>query len=93
MAHSPINIGGVNYHAPYTHVASENQHVPSRPMNNGDANYDNPTEDVTQETTCFDFEAQYDQTATQRAANDPNDTHHIVATTKNAVHTLSNQNA
>ena len=33
--------------------------------------------------------AQYDQTATQRAANDPNDTHRIAATTKNAVHTLS----
>ena len=38
---------------------------------------------------CFEFEAQYDQTATQRAANDPNDTHRIAATTKSVVHTLS----
>ncbi|KAL0008632.1 hypothetical protein SO802_010134 [Lithocarpus litseifolius] len=88
-AHSPINIGGADYHAPYTHVAIEDQHVPYRPMNTSDANYDNPTEHVTQETTCFEFEAQYDQTATQKAANNPNDTHRIAATTENAVHTLS----
>ena len=61
-AHSPINISGVDYHAPYTHVATEDQHVPYRPMNTSDANYDNPTEYVTQEITCFEFEAQYDQT-------------------------------
>ena len=41
------------------------------------------------ESTCFEFEAQYDQTTTQRAANDPNDTHRIATTTENAVHTLS----
>ena len=58
-------------------------------MNTNDADYDNPIEHVTQETTYFEFETQYDQTATQRAANDPNDTHHIVATTENAVHTFS----
>ena len=58
-------------------------------MNNNDADYDNPIEHVTQETTCFEFEAQYDQTATQRTANDPNDTHRITAATENAVHTLS----
>ena len=62
--HSPINIGGVDYYAPYIHVATEDQHVPYRPMNTSDADYDNPTEHVTQETTCFEFEAQYDQTAT-----------------------------
>ena len=61
-AHSPINISGVDYHAPYTHVATEDQHVPYRPMNTSDANYDNPTEYVIQEITCFEFEAQYDQT-------------------------------
>ena len=33
-------------------------------MNNNDADYDNPIEHVTQETTCFEFEVQYDQTAT-----------------------------
>ena len=44
-----------------------------------DVDYDNPTV----------FETQYDQTVTQRAANDLNDTHRIAATTKNAVHTLS----
>ena len=33
VAHSPINIGGVDYHAPYTHVATEDQQVPYRPMN------------------------------------------------------------
>ena len=58
-------------------------------MNTSDANYDNPTEHVVQETTCFEFETQYDQTAAQRAANDPNDTHRIAATAQNAVHTLS----
>ena len=78
-ARSPINIGDADYHVPYTHVATEDQHVPYRLMNTSDADYDNPTE----------FEAQYDQTATQRAANDPNDTHRIAATTENAVHTLS----
>ena len=87
--HSPINIGGANYHATYTHVATEDQHVPYQPMNISDANYDNPTEHLAPETTCFEFEAQYDQTATQRVANDPNDTHRIAATTQNAVHTLS----
>ena len=50
-------------------------------MNTSDANYDNPTEHVTQE-------AQYDQTAIQRAANDPNDTHRIATTIENVVHTL-----
>ena len=40
------------------------------------------------ESTCFEFEAQYDQTTTQRAANDPNDTHRIATTIENAVHTL-----
>ena len=79
VAHSLINIGGTDYHAPYNHVATEDQHVPYWPMNTSDADYDNPTV----------FEAQYDQTATQRAANDPNDTHRIAATTENAVHTLS----
>ena len=88
MAYSPINIGGADYHAPYTHVATEDQHVPYRPMNTSDANYDNPTEHVTQETTYFEFESQYGQTATQRATNDPNDTHRIAATTENVVHTL-----
>ena len=63
-AHSPINIGGANYHAPYTHIATEDQHVLYRPMNTSDADYDNPTKHVTQETTCFEFETQYDQTAT-----------------------------
>ena len=58
-------------------------------MNTNDADYDNPTEHVAPKTTCFEFEAQYDQTATQRAANDPNDMTRIVATTQNAVHTLS----
>ena len=29
-ARSPINIGGANYHALYTHVANEDQHVPYR---------------------------------------------------------------
>ena len=58
-------------------------------MNTSNADYDNPTKHVTQETTCFEFEAQYDQVATQRAANDPNDTHRIVATTENVVHTFS----
>ena len=61
-AYSPINIGGANYHALYTHVATEDQHVLYRPMNTSDADYDNPTEYVTQEITCFEFEAQYDQT-------------------------------
>ena len=78
-AHSPINIDGANYHAPYIDVATDGQHVPYRLMNTSDADYDNPTV----------FETQYDQTATQRAANDPNDTHRIAATTENAVHTLS----
>ena len=87
--HSPINIGGANYHATYTHVATKVQHVPYRAMNISDANYDNPTEHLAPETTCFEFETQYDQTVTQRAANDPNDTHRIAATTQNAVHTLS----
>ena len=87
--HSPINIDGANYHATYTHVATEVQHVPYRPLNTSDADYDNPTEHVTQETTYFEFESQYGQTATQRATNDPNNTHRIVATTQNAVHTLS----
>ena len=58
-------------------------------MNISDANYDNPTEHLASETTCFEFETQYDQTVTQRAATDPNDTHRIAATTQNAVHTLS----
>ena len=53
-AHSLINISDADYHASYTHVATEDQHVPYRPMNTSDADYDNPTE----------FEAQYDQTAT-----------------------------
>ena len=88
-AHSPINIGGANYHAPYTHVVTEDQYVSYRPVNTSDADYDNSTEHVTQETTYFDFEAQYYQTATHRAVNDPNDTHRIAATTQNAVHTLS----
>ena len=87
-AHSPINIGGADYHAPYIHVATEDQHVSYRPMNTSDTDYDNPTKHIAQETTCFEFEAQYDQTATQRAVNDPNDTHHIATTTENAVHTL-----
>ena len=56
-ASSPINIGGADYHAPYTHVATKDQHVPYWPMNTSDANYDNPTEHVAQETTCFEFEA------------------------------------
>ena len=42
-AHSPINIGGTDYHALYNHVATEDQHVPYRPMNTSDADYDNPT--------------------------------------------------
>ena len=42
-AHSPINIGGADYHAPYTDVATEDQHVPYQPMNTSDADYDNPT--------------------------------------------------
>nr|POE80700.1 hypothetical protein CFP56_18898 [Quercus suber] len=88
-AHFPINIGGADYHAPYTHVATEDQHVPFWPMNTNDADYDNPIEHVAPETTCFEFKAQYDQTTTQRAANDPNDTHRIAAATQNAVHTLS----
>ena len=58
-------------------------------MNTTDTDYDNPTEHVAQETTCFEFETQYDKISTQRAANDPNDTHRIAATTKNTVHTLS----
>ena len=58
-------------------------------MNTSDADYDNPIEHVTQENTCFEFEAQYDQTTTQRTANDPNNTHCIAATTENANHTLS----
>ncbi|KAK9992430.1 hypothetical protein SO802_027415 [Lithocarpus litseifolius] len=86
-AYSSNNIGGADYHASYTHVVIEDQHVPYRPMNISDADYDNPTEHVTQETTCFKFETQYDQTATQRAANNLNDTHHIATTTENAVHT------
>ena len=45
-AHSSINIGGADYHAPYTHVAIEDQHVPYRPMNTNDADYDNPTEHI-----------------------------------------------
>ena len=63
-AHSPINIGGADYHAPYTHIATDDQHVLYQPMNTSDADYDNPTKYVTQETTCFEFETQYDQTAT-----------------------------
>ena len=78
-AHSPINIGGADYHAPYTDVATDDQHVPYRPINTSDVDYDNPTV----------FETQYDQTVTQRAANDPNDTHRIATTTENAVYTLS----
>ncbi|KAL0016210.1 hypothetical protein SO802_003279 [Lithocarpus litseifolius] len=39
--HSPLNIGGADYHAPYTHVATEDQHVPYRLMNTSDADYDN----------------------------------------------------
>ena len=58
-AHSSINIGGANYHAPYTHVATKDQHVLYRPINTSDADYDNPIEHVTQETTYFEFEAQY----------------------------------
>ena len=58
-------------------------------MNTNDADYDNPTEHIAQETTCFEIKAQHDQTATQSAANDPNDTHRIAATTQNVVHTLS----
>ena len=88
-AHSPLNIGGADYHAPFIHVAIEDQQVSYQPMNISDADYDNPTEHVAQETTCFEFEDQYDQFATQRAANDPNDTHRIASTTGNAVHTLS----
>ncbi|KAK7818119.1 hypothetical protein CFP56_041806 [Quercus suber] len=49
--HSPINIGGVDYHASYTHVAIEDQHVPYQSMNTSDVDYANPTEHVTQETT------------------------------------------
>ena len=89
MARSLMNIGGANYHALYTHVAIEDQHVPYRPMNTNDTDYDNTTEHVILEVTCFEFETQYDQIATQRAANDPNDTHCIAATTQNAVHSLS----
>ena len=55
-------------------------------MNTSDADYDNPTEHVAPKTTCFEFETQYDQTATQRAANDLNDIHHIAATTQDAGH-------
>ena len=44
-------------HASYTHVATEDQHVHYRPMNTSDVDYDNPTEHVTQENTCFKFEA------------------------------------
>ena len=78
-AHSPINIGDADYRAPYTDVATEDQHVPYRPMNTSDADYDNPTV----------FKTQYDQSATQFPANDPNDIYRIAATTENAVHTLS----
>ena len=88
VTHCPI-IGGADYHAPYTLVATEDQHVPYRPMNTSDADYNNPIEHVAPEITYFEFAAQYDQTASQRAANDPNDTHRIAATTENAVHTLS----
>ena len=88
-AHSPINIGGADYHGPYTLIATEDQHVPYRPMNTSDTDYDNSIEHVAPKTTCFGFTAQYDQTATQRATNDPNDTHRIAATTKKAVRTLS----
>ena len=45
-AHSPINIGGVDYHAPYTLVATKDQHVPYQPMNTNDVDYDNPIEHV-----------------------------------------------
>ena len=45
-AHSPINIGGVDYHAPYTLVATKDQHVPYQPMNTSDVDYDNPIEHV-----------------------------------------------
>ena len=55
--HSPINIGGVDYHAAYTHVATEDQHVPYLPMNISDADYDNSTEHLAPETTCFEFKA------------------------------------
>ena len=58
-------------------------------MDTSDADYDNPTEHVAQKTTCFEFEAQYDQITTQITANDPNDTHRIAATIANVVHTLS----
>ena len=46
-AHSPINIGGADYHAPYTEVAIEDQHVPYQQMNTSDANY-NPIKHVAQ---------------------------------------------
>ena len=58
-------------------------------MDTSDADYDNLTEHVAQETTCFEFETQYDQITTQITANDPNDTHRIAAATANVVHTLS----
>ena len=45
-AHSPLNIGGADYHAPFIHVAIEDQQVPYQPMNISDADYDNPTEHV-----------------------------------------------
>ena len=58
-------------------------------MNTSDGDYDNLIEYVAPQATCFEFEAQYDQITTQRATNDPNDTHRIAATTKKAVRTLS----
>ena len=42
-AHSPINIDGADYRAPYIDVATEDQHVPYQPRNTSDADYDNPT--------------------------------------------------
>ena len=45
-ARSPKNIGGADYHALYAHVATKDQHVPYRPMNTSDGDYDNLTEYV-----------------------------------------------
>ena len=84
-----MNIGGVDYHALYAHVATKDEHIPYWPMNTSDTDYDNPIKHVALEATCFEFEAQYDRTVTQRAANDSNDTHCIAITTQNTVHTLS----
>ena len=51
--HSPIIIDGADYHASYTHVATEDQHVPYRPMNTNNTYYDNPTKNVTQREYLF----------------------------------------